>query len=135
MALAQAEKADFGAIAAKYSKDSRTDRTLAWKKDMDGLERAAFELEQDQVSGILEQGGRYYILKCVNAYDEEATAARKSRLAQEKKTKAFLGIYEPYVKEHIVKLKKLPGDVVEFSGGEGCTADNFFQLYHGYFSK
>lgn len=92
---------------------------------MDGLERAAFELEQDQVSGILEQGGRYYILKCVNAYDEEATAARKSRLAQEKKTKAFLGIYEPYVKEHIVKLKKLPGDVVEFSGGEGCTADNF----------
>ena len=78
-------------------------------KDMDGLERAAFELEQDQVSGILEQGGRYYILKCVNAYDQEATAARKSRLAQEKKTKAFLGIYEPYVKEHTVKLKKLPG--------------------------
>ena len=26
-------------------------------------------------------------------------------------TKAFLGIYEPYVKEHTVKLKKLPGDV------------------------
>ena len=135
LALAQAEKADFGAIAAKYSKNSRTDRTLEWQKDMDTLERAAFELEQDQVSGILEQGGRYYILKCVNAYDEEATAARKSRLAQEKKTKAFLGIYEPYVKEHTVKLKKLPGDVVEFSGGEGCTADNFFQLYHGYFSK
>ena len=135
LALAQAEKADFGAIAAKYSKDSRTDRTLEWQKDMDGLERAAFELEQDQVSGILEQGGRYYILKCVNAYDQEATAARESRLAQEKKTKAFLGIYEPYVKEHTVKLKKLPGDVVDFSGGEGCTADNFFQLYHGYFSK
>ena len=80
LALAQAEKADFGAIAAKYSKDSRTDRTLEWQKDMDGLERAAFELEQDQVSGILEQGGRYYILKCVNAYDQEATAARKLSL-------------------------------------------------------
>lgn len=32
LALAQAEKADFGAIAAKYSKDSRTDRTLEWKR-------------------------------------------------------------------------------------------------------
>ena len=31
LALAQAEKADFGAIAAKYSKDSRTDRTLEWQ--------------------------------------------------------------------------------------------------------
>ena len=31
LALAQAEKADFGAIAAKYSKDSRTDRTLERK--------------------------------------------------------------------------------------------------------
>ena len=58
LALTQAEKADFGAIAAKYSKNSRTDRTLEWQKDMDGLDSAAFELEQDQVSGILEQGGR-----------------------------------------------------------------------------
>ena len=71
LALTQAEKADFGAIAAKYSKNSRTDRTLEWQKDMDGLDSAAFELEQDQVSGILEQGGRYYIQKCVNAYDQE----------------------------------------------------------------
>lgn len=48
--------------------------------------------------------------------------ARKSRLAQEK-TKAFLGIYEPYVKEHTVKLKA--SGMWLISGGEGCTADNF----------
>lgn len=102
---------------------------------MDRLEQASFALEQDQISDILEQGGRFYLLKCVNAYDEEATAARKSKLAQEKKTKAFLGIYEPFVKEHTVKLKKELGQVVDFTGGEGCTTDQFFQLYHGYFNK
>ena len=135
LAAARAEKADFTSIAAKYSKTGQINRTLEWQKDMDSLERQAFELEQDELSPILEQGGRYYILKCVNAYDEEATAARKSRLAQEKKTRAFLGIYEPFVREHTIKLKKSPGDVVDFSGGETCTTDNFFQLYHEYFSK
>lgn len=135
LAQAQGEKADFAAIAAKYSRDSQINRRLEWKEDMDRLEQASFALEQDQISDILEQGGRFYLLKCVNAYDEEATAARKSKLAQEKKTKAFLGIYEPFVKEHTVKLKKELGQVVDFTGGEGCTTDQFFQLYHGYFNK
>ena len=135
LAQTQAEKADFASIAARYSKDRQIDRAMEWEKDMDSLSQAAFALEQDGISGILEQGGRYYILKCTNAYDAQATAERKSRLAQEKKTKAFLGIYEPFVREHTVKLKRSLGDVVDFSGGEECTTDNFFQLYHTYFSK
>ena len=83
----------------------------------------------------MEQDGKYYIFKCTNAYDEEATAARKSMLAQDKKTRAFLAIYEPFVREHAVKLKDDLREVVDFSGGQGCVTDSFFQLYHSYFTK
>lgn len=129
------EKADFASIAIKNSKESQIESTLEWRENMSALEQAAFELEQDEISSVLEQDGKYYILKCIDAYDDEATAARKDKLAQEKKTKAFLGIYQPFVKEHVVKLKTNVRDVVDFSGGEECTTDNFFQLYHEYFSK
>lgn len=131
----RAEKADFASIAARSSKDGQINHTLQWSGNLDGKERAAFALEQDEISDILEDNGKFYIVKCTNAYDEEATAARKSMLAQEKKTKAFLAIYEPFVKEHTVKLKDDVGSLVDFSGGEGCTTDNFFQLYHSYFAK
>ena len=86
------------------------------------------------VSPIIEAGGHFFIQKCTNAYDEEATAARKSMLAQEKKTKAFLAIYEPFVRKHTVKLKDNLEEIVDFSKGQGCTSDNFFQMYHNYFT-
>lgn len=132
---AQGERADFGAIAAKYSEDSQTEVTLEWNDDLNAVDQAAFALEQDGISQVTEYEGSFYIQKCTNAYDEEATAARKTLLAQEKKTRAFLAIYKPYAREHPVKLKEGVWDQIGFEGGEDCTSDGFFQMYHSYFSR
>lgn len=129
------ERADFKTIASKNSQDSQVEYTLEWSSSMDSLTEAAFRLEQDEISQVLEADGSFYIQKCTNAYDEEATAARKTVLAQEKKTKAFQAIYEPYVKEHRVTLKEGLWVQVDFQGGEDCTSDVFFQMYHEYFSR
>lgn len=131
----QAENADFSSIAARSSKNGQIQYTLEWSDSLDPKSEAAFKLEQDEISDIMEQDGKFYILKCTNAYDEEATAARKSMLAQEKKTNAFLAIYEPFVREHTVKVKLDVREAVDFSEGEECTTDSFFQLYHSYFTK
>lgn len=135
LTLAQEEEADFASLGARYSADSQLARSMEWSEEMDALGEAAFALEQDAVSGIVEQDGGYYILKCVNAYDQEATAVRKERLAQEKKSEAFSGIYEPYAAEHVVVLAADTWESVDFSLGEGCTTDNFFSLYQSYFAE
>ena len=126
LTLAQEEGADFASLGARYSTDSQLARSMEWSEEMDALGEAAFALEQD---------GGYYILKCVNAYDQEATAVRKERLAQEKKSEAFSGIYEPYAAEHVVVLAADTWESVDFSLGEGCTTDNFFSLYQSYFAE
>lgn len=131
----QQEKADFLSIASRSSKDAQILYTMEWNDHPDAREKAAFALEQDEISPIVEQDGAFYIFKCTNAYDEEATARRKSMLAQEKKTRAFLAIYEPFVQGHKVKLKDDLGQIVDFTGGKGCTTDNFFQLYHSQYDK
>ena len=135
LTLAQEEGADFASLGARYSTDSQLARSMEWSEEMDALGEAAFALEQDAVSGIVEQDVGYYILKCVNAYDQEATAVRKERLAQEKKSEAFSGIYEPYAAEHVVVLAADTLESVDFSLGEGCTTDNFFSLYQSYFAE
>ena len=127
------EKADFSAIAEKRSGDSQIEYILEWNENMDALEQVAFSLEQDEISGIIEKNGEFYIQKCVNAYDQEATAARKSRLEQEKMTRAFRAIYDSFAAEHEVVLDQENWGKVDFSGGEDCTSDNFFQLYQSYF--
>lgn len=135
LAEAQAEGADFASLGARYSVDSQISRSMEWSEDMDALGQAAFSLEQDEVSGIVEQDGAFYILKCTNAYDQEATAARKEELAREKRSQAFRAIYEPYAAEHTVVLAPDVWDAVDFSQGEGCTTDNFFSLYQSYFAE
>jgi foldase protein PrsA len=96
---------------------------------MDQLEQAAFALEQDEISPIVEQDQRYYILKCVTAYDQEATAARKVRLMQERRANSFKELYDPFAEEHEVKLTDGIWDQVDFSQGENCTSEDFFQRY------
>mgnify|MGYP000131576662 CR=1 FL=1 len=119
------EKADFAAVAAKESQNSQIEYELEWSGDMTPLEQSAFSLEQDQISKVISYEGKYYIQKCTNAYDKDATAARKIKLLEEKKARAFDQIYTPFSQTNPVRLKEGMWDEMDFSGGEECTADNF----------
>lgn len=132
---ASEEKADFASIAEKNSLNSQIKFQLEWGPDLKEPDRSAFALEADEISDIIEKDGRFYIQKCVNAYDQQATALRKERLAQKKKTEAFQEIYLPYQEKCRVRLDGDVWENIDFSAGEGCNSDNFFSLYHSYFSK
>ena len=123
-------KADFASIAEKESGGSQVEFQLEWSDTLNALEETAFSLEQDQISEIISWEGKFYIQKCISAYDEEATAARKLRLLEEKKARAFDRIYTPFIQNHPIRLKNGIWEGVDFSQGEECTSDDFFQLYH-----
>ncbi len=129
------EKADFTAIAEKNSLNSQIKFSLEWDADLKEPDKSAFALEENEISGIIENGGRFYIQKCTNAYDQQATALRKEQLAQKKKTEAFQEIYLPYQEKYRIRLNGDMWKNIDFSAGEGCESDNFFSLYHSYFSK
>ena len=129
------EKADFTSIAEKNSLNSQVKFSLEWDADLKEPDKSAFDLEENEISDIIEQSGRFYIQKCTNAYDQQATALRKEQLAQKKKTEAFQEIYLPYQEKYRVRLNGDMWKNIDFSGGEGCESDNFFSLYHSYFSK
>ena len=132
---ASEEKSDFTSIAEKNSLNSQIKFQLEWGPDLKEPDRSAFALEADEISDIIEKDGRVYIQKCVNSYDQQATAQRKERRAQKKKTEAFQEIYLPYQEKYRVRLDGNVWENIDFSAGEGCNSDNFFSLYHSYFSK
>lgn len=135
LAEVQAEGANFETIAKKYSKDAQLNVQLERGVHDGPMAEAAFSLEQDETSGVIEDGGAFYIVKCINAYDEEATAARKKKLAMEKKTAAFQSIYGPFADQHVVVFEEGMWDGISFDGGDGSATTNFFELFHSYFSK
>ncbi len=128
-------KEDFAAAAGNYSVEEEIDRTLERTEEPGPVEEAAFGLEQDEISQIVEQDGRYYILKCTNAYDEEATQRRKYKLGREKLRQAFREAYEPYAQSHEVVFENGLWEDIPFKEGESCHTTDFFELYQKYFQE
>ncbi len=127
-----AEGADFEDIAKQNSVSQEIKRTLGRGQETKNYEDAAFALETNQISAPVESDGSYYIIKCINSYNEEETLKRKNELSLTKKDQAFRSIYDEFQKANPVRLPDTLWNQVSFDGGEECTTTNFFDLYKEY---
>ena len=128
LALVQTENSDFNAIAKEYSENEEIKKKIHYGMLGDAYERAAYGLAADEISGIVEESGKYYILKCINDYDVEATKARKEEMVRQKKNEAFHSSYQAYKAD-----KTLNGDVELWSslsmGEIPDTEADFFAIF------
>lgn len=135
LGLVQAENADFKAIAAAESKEPDIELSVGRGEMGSSYEAAAFALEEGQISGVVEEGGTYYIIKCTNAYDEEATLERKSQLSLARKDKAFREMFESFKAENPVEFDDTIWEGIDFKPEDKTETTNFFQLYQEYFPE
>lgn len=126
---------DFSLMARRYSESDEVERELERGSSENLYEKTAFSLEEGQISNIVEMDGLYYIIKCTDGYDEEATLLRKDRLEAALLDKQFLSEYEPYRKEHTVKFTESFWNRIDFSEGADCKYTNFFELYREAFPE
>ncbi|MDY6316955.1 MAG: peptidylprolyl isomerase [Oribacterium sp.] len=121
--------ANFSYYARTWSEDPEIDKTLAKDEKDDAYYTAAFQLAEGEISDVIEEDGRYYILKCTNAYDKEATAKRKEGLEQTIRASALLKSYQAYADQHIVRFREPFWDSIALTAHPDSTADNFFSLF------
>lgn len=121
--------ANFSYYAQQNSEDPNIEKTFAKAEKNDALYQAAFALEEGQISDVIEQDGRYYILKCVDAYDEKATLERKKKLEETIRSNALLRQYTAYADEHIVRFREPFWKTIDLTAHPESTAENFFSLF------
>lgn len=129
---AAAEGADFAVIAKSGSQDSEIDKQVGRSERPKDYEDVVFQLTEGQISPVFQSDGSYYIVKCINDYNEEATIARKKQLSQLRKDQAFRQIYDQHVEDHPVEIGGGIWETVTFSAEEQSTTTNFFELYQEY---
>ena len=121
--------ANFSYYARQYSEDPELQKNLAFGEREDEYAKVAFSLEDNEISEVFSQDGKYYILKCLSSYDEEATKERKERLEMAIRSLHFQESYEAYQKEHIVRFRESFWKEIDLHAHEGSTADYFFPYY------
>lgn len=124
----QMEGTDFMTVAKGVSEDQEIEKKISRGLRPEAYEKAAYALATGEISDVIEADGKYYILRCVNDYDESATKVRKEEMVREKKNEAFYETYSEYAaKVHFAKDDSLWKNL-SITDGERTSAD-FFEIF------
>ncbi|MDO4438958.1 MAG: peptidylprolyl isomerase [Eubacteriales bacterium] len=129
------DNSDFETMATRYSEFENAEIVLERGKG-DGLyENTAFSLDEGEVSNILVIDGMFYIIKCTDGYDEEATLKRKESLQNAINNKTFQEAYAPYKQDHNISFSDKFWKEISFTDENLSTTDNFFDMYREEFPE
>lgn len=103
------EGADFAATARKESENSEIDVIVGRGERDDAYESNVFALETGAVTEPFLWRGKWYVVKCVNDFDEDATLERKNNMALERKTRRFGAFMIPLRQSIRWKLRAASG--------------------------
>ncbi len=129
------EGESFDELATRYSEDGQLTVSLR-KGEMDpAYEEVAFELGNEEVSGIIETELGYYIIKCISTLDREQTDQNKEKIMEQRKEEAFSAIYDEFVLTQIRNLNDELWEQVMFIHEEECKTTTFFDVFNRYFEN
>lgn len=124
---------DFDALVEEYNEDEQAVHTFGKGTMPEAFEEAAFNLDTDQISGIVETEYGYHIIKCISTFDREETDANKVKIVEQRKNEAFNQVYGEFVKGLYSNLNRKLWESVSFEENPDCTTTNFFDIYNSYF--
>ena len=125
--------ADFDSMIDKYSEDEEKQYTFGKGTMPAAFEKAAFNLNSDQVSDIVETEYGYHIIKCVSTFDREETDNNKTRIVVQRKKEAFNKVYDEFVSSLYTNLNDDLWNSAEFADGENSGEAGFFDIYNEVF--
>ncbi len=132
---AMAEDADFDALINEYNQGDEWEYTFG-KGDMpQAYEEAAFNLDKDEISNVVQTDYGYHIIKCISNFDKDETDANKARIVAKRKKEAFSKVYEDFIRTLHSSLNEELWDKLEFEVKDEIETVNFFDVYNSVFKS
>lgn len=124
---------DFAKLAENYSDNDTCELAEGRGKLENSVEKVVFNMENGELSDIIETEDSYYIIKCINSYDIEATDANKAVIIEQRKAKAFDNVYEVFVNGLVSEFNDKLWNSVTLGDDDDVKTVNFFDIYNQYF--
>ena len=122
---------DFAAVASNYNKKPVIEITFGRGDLPEEVEKAAFELDNGDVSSRIAADDGFYFIKCVNKFNEELTDANKSNIVEEREKAAFDDVYEEFVSGLSSKINEKVWDDITLVTDGSITTNRFFEIIEG----
>ncbi|RDU23374.1 peptidylprolyl isomerase [Anaerosacchariphilus polymeriproducens] len=97
--------------------------------------KEAFELEDGQISDVIETEDGYFVIKCVCHLERTLTDANKAKISKERKETAFHEEYDNFIKELSTEFNNKLWDKVTLVKDAKIVTTSFFDVYNEYYNN
>lgn len=117
---------DFEQVAQSYTVEEKIQLKVCREDLPTVIADIIFEMEDEALSPVLQNAGRYYIVRCDIGYDIEATAQRKVQMEKDRRRASIGTAYQEYCKDHDYVIDdEIWGRAVELYMADGSLPDIF----------
>lgn len=118
---------DFAAVASNYNQKKEIEITFGRGELPEEVEKIAFELDNEEISGKITVEEGVYFIKCINKFNEELTDANKDNIVEAREKAAFDDVYEEFISGLSSNLNEKVWNEIELITDGSITTDSFFE--------
>ncbi len=129
---AMTEGVDFASLARVVTQGEQVQKMVGRKERSQEYEDVVFKLSEGEIGPIIREGDNFFIVKCIEDYDEEATLDRKQNLSLERKNRVFRKAFDTFAAHYTVNMGGDIWNQISLGEAESSSTTDFFEWYVDY---
>ena len=124
---------DFASVASNYNEKDSIEITVKRGDYPSEVDRAAFNLDNGQQSGMITTAEGYYFVKCLSKYEEELTELNKIDIIAQRQKQQFDDVFHEFIVASEFDLNEQIWKDIDLDISGTIQTDSFFKVYDKYF--
>ncbi len=126
---------DFGSLASNYNEADTIEMHLARDVYPAEVDNVVFNMDNDEISGMISTEKGYYFIKCLDKYVEDMTEANKQNIIVQRRKEQFDDVFGEFIQNSDFDLNEKVWDSITIDTSGTITTDTYFEVYDKYFQK
>lgn len=125
----------FDVVASSFNEADVIERNISRGEYAKAVDDVAFNLDDNEESGMIATDDGYYFIKCLDKYVEELTEANKENIILKRRQEQFDDVFYEFIDNSTFELNEKVWDDVKVDTSGAITTDSFFEVYEKYFTE
>lgn len=123
---------DFMTVAGTYNEGGQVEMSLGRGQLPKAVEDAVFALQPEKLTDCIQAEDGYYVIKCIDNYNQELTDANKQVILEKRRKEAFEDVYEEFIARIPSVFNEELWESVKLEVSDEIKTNSFFDIYESY---